>query len=585
MSQLFKNLLIINLIIMSYMLITIPLYASNQSIELTVMLIDNNYDIKPLSNYRFNIHKTNKKGIFIEDKVDPDPIALIETGPDGSANFCLPPGRYAIRSLTAYEIGENMYEWDYMFTVTPDKNISLELSNSNALKHTLWTSYQKQRPLVQTESFKPLKNGVVRVESDTGSGTGIIVDPEGLVVTTAHVLQESINNRVLFNNNKKVLAHLVAIDPKNDLAILRINTEILPEANYIEISRQINTLKKGDKVVAITFPPDSNKSIQSGLITDNTNEIISTNIKPDYNNSGCPLLNSAGELIGINNYMEFFKNREMPISEVINAEKIARLVKIAKKNINDYNISLPEETVIFTMAGKYYPENSLNKDFKLKEYTLDADPYRIYVFSPPVYYSLQSKGEIKEKTIKKSKVLPRKHKANPRKDIINKALNPDSTFLNLSDWATNPKKFKPYLAIEVVPKVQHQDGSREISFFYTGIPIIFNTKQFKFKQDFYDVELKVNGTKIAPIKRSKEWNLLLYSEHFKNLKKKTHSALLFFDPSILGSLVPYHPNELTITIYKTHKKYEPIEITLPAKTIDNLLMDFQPYFQSYQKGN
>jgi putative serine protease PepD len=146
--------------------------------------------------------------------------------------------------------------------------------------------------------------------SQKGSGSGSILDKEGRILTNYHVVQEAENLEVTLANGKKYEAKPLGGDPDNDLAVIKINA---PPAELIPVQiGNSNELFVGQKVLAIGNPFGFDRTLTTGVISglartvrsEITNRLIETAIQTDaainHGNSGGPLLDSRGRLIGIN---------------------------------------------------------------------------------------------------------------------------------------------------------------------------------------------------------------------------------------------------------------------------------------------
>ena len=173
------------------------------------------------------------------------------------------------------------------------------------------------------EIYERAASGVVQITSTTGSvdsvspqealGSGFVLDKAGHVVTNYHVVQGADQIRVSFSNRDTVEAQLVGSDPSTDLAVLQVHTSAsaltplrLGDSDKVEV---------GDPVVAIGNPFGLDRTATSGivsalqrLITAPNNftidHVIQTDAPINHGNSGGPLLNSRGQVIGVNTQIE-----------------------------------------------------------------------------------------------------------------------------------------------------------------------------------------------------------------------------------------------------------------------------------------
>ncbi len=139
-----------------------------------------------------------------------------------------------------------------------------------------------------------------------GLGSGIIIRSDGIILTNHHLVQDARKVTVNFDEKAKTIATVLASDPKTDLAIIKVNSEKpLPTLSFGD-SDQIQV---GDWTMAIGNPFGLNHTITSGIVSAvgrgqlgmlDIEDFIQTDAAINPGNSGGPLLNSKGEMIGIN---------------------------------------------------------------------------------------------------------------------------------------------------------------------------------------------------------------------------------------------------------------------------------------------
>ncbi|HBR69343.1 MAG TPA: serine protease, partial [Rhodospirillaceae bacterium] len=149
--------------------------------------------------------------------------------------------------------------------------------------------------------------GRMRRQVESALGSGVIVQPDGLVVTNAHVIKGAEEITVVLNDGREFDAKLALIDEPSDLALLRVNAkgESLPHAAL----KPSESLEVGDLVLAIGNPFGVGQTVTSGIVSalaqssldiNDFNFFIQTDAAINPGNSGGPLINLLGEVIGIN---------------------------------------------------------------------------------------------------------------------------------------------------------------------------------------------------------------------------------------------------------------------------------------------
>ena len=140
-----------------------------------------------------------------------------------------------------------------------------------------------------------------------GTGSGVIVSPDGYIITNNHVIEDSNEIEITTNDNKSYQAKIIGTDPDTDIAVLKINSN--KKLPYVFFGNSDAT-QIGEWVLAVGNPFNLNSTVTAGIISaksrdlnkrDGVNEsYIQTDAAVNRGNSGGALVNTSGELIGIN---------------------------------------------------------------------------------------------------------------------------------------------------------------------------------------------------------------------------------------------------------------------------------------------
>lgn len=187
--------------------------------------------------------------------------------------------------------------------IPEDGDISIELNNTP----TAVENIPQEGGLSLQDIYDSVIDAVVSISSNTGTGTGVIIDTAGYIVTNYHVIEGSRDLHVLLSDGRTVSAQTVGKDSISDLAVLRIEASGLTAAEFGDS----DAVRVGDSVVAIgdplgielrgTMTDGIISAINRDITTDGrTMTLLQTNAALNSGNSGGPLLNCFGQVIGIN---------------------------------------------------------------------------------------------------------------------------------------------------------------------------------------------------------------------------------------------------------------------------------------------
>jgi S1-C subfamily serine protease len=179
-----------------------------------------------------------------------------------------------------------------------------------------------------SDIYNSARHGVVQVTSTSvvsnnpflgpqeqqAEGSGFVIDKDGHVVTNYHVVQGAKKVQVSFSDNEQRDAMVVGSDPSTDIAVLKIKGAWARSLTPLSLGNS-STVKVGDAVVAIGNPFGLERTVTAGIVSAlqrqitapngfQIDEVIQTDAAINHGNSGGPLLNANGDVIGVNAQIE-----------------------------------------------------------------------------------------------------------------------------------------------------------------------------------------------------------------------------------------------------------------------------------------
>jgi len=334
------------------------------NLKVRVILVDKDLNQKPVPHLAV---------LLVADSNDPGSSHEVKTDFEGKAEFQAPPGNYRLTTPQGVDFQGHHYAWEMEINLS-DRSISMDLSNDNARVADPASVEPARKVDDLTLMFQKYQKSVVTVWSEIGSGTGFIVDSAGLIMTNQHVIGPSELISVQFDAKRKVAAKVLAFDAERDVAVLYADLSVFPGAVAAPIAKTQagrGIAVEGERVFTIGSPLGLQKIITTAIVSKVEERAIISDVNIiNHGNSGGPLFNSLGEVIGITTFS--VPGRGGPgLTGIVRIDQTAPTLEQARKKMRE--ISCPSARLLPVEPTDPYPLGPLKE--AIRSAKLDRRPY------------------------------------------------------------------------------------------------------------------------------------------------------------------------------------------------------------------
>ncbi|HYJ90155.1 MAG TPA: serine protease, partial [Pyrinomonadaceae bacterium] len=442
--------------------------------------------------------------------------------------------------------------------------VTVELSNDNAMISANVTA-QRRRVSEAGELFKTLRDGVVTVEGELGSATGFIIDDRGLVLTNQHVIAETSEVRVRFDKQTAVKARVLATDIDRDLAILQVNLTAFPKSKILKIAQDMPdnpSILEGEQVFSIGSQLQQEKILTTGIVSKIEAKAIISDIPFSYGNSGGPLFNSLGEVVGITSFN--LKGKDgASLAGIVRMEECATLIENARQQAATKN--LPSAELMPNLPESIFPVDTIRKaitakDFPVKEYLSNVKNYEIKYMTPIYKFYAIEKDRIDS--------IKTREKRNKEKGTS------ADMFRDLRSYSEYAGELLPVIDILALPEITPTAKSVLLSA-ATNLTIGYSTPYaLKYKADFYSMRLTCDAKEITPLRRTKTEIDRPLQNYYKVKTRYTYAGIYTYPYELFA---PGRCGEIKVEVFSEEDIEEPIT-TIVSDTVKNRIWsDFQDF--------
>ena len=529
-------------------------------ITIKAMIVDRDLNVKPIPKFTF----------AFQDEETGKEVSTVTTRLDGTAEVEISRAHYRVVSVRPLAFEGKQFSWNVdLLPSAPETTI--ELSNDNAKIAEDGRSYVDDL----TATFKKYRDSVVTVWAEVGAGhgTGFIADASGLVITNQHVVTTSQFIAVQFDETRMLPAKLLTSDPIKDVAVLWVDFSKIPEAQPVPLLKDGDLpAEEGEKVFTIGSPLHQSKVITTGIVSKVEAKVIISDININHGNSGGPLFNSRGKVIGITAFGDVSRQGGPGISGIIRIEQALPLLAEAKSLMK--TDSKPSANILPSFPTDTYPIEALKasaniEKFKLDPYIFGLGDYDVAIVTPILKY----RGLATEvKAGKEKERRNRKH-----------AQAAQGTFQpldDLKDWEEYVGEYEPVLVIQASPKLKESflsAFSRGMAASHGYIP---GPAKLHFKTDFYRMRLLCGTQEVKPLFPGKIQRIVNEHDAMANITDATFDGLYKYSADAINEKCL----TVTLQVFSEKEPDKPKEKVLDKKTISAVIADFGPYFAQRGSG-
>lgn len=466
-----------------------PAASATATLSVTAAIVLNDMTVRPLPVF----------ALELVSETDTTQRTMFRTALDGTASQPVPVGRYTLRSVQPVALNDSSYQWALPISITSSVT-KIELTNANAI-----TSAERKIAARQVaperEVFEQAKRAVFRVEAGLGHGSGFLAQipgvESGLVVTNDHVVANDTVVSVYLDSITHVPAVVVARDREADLALLRIPTGRCSECPKLTLAAPgpgEPLVITGERVMAIGFPLHQSMTLTTGVVSSVRDGAIISDVNINHGNSGGPMLNLAGEVVGVNAFGDFSEQGGPGISGAIAITRIDKLLAQLPGILGAATV--PEDRLLPHMPLATYPLAALREAAEAEDpksyrklFKRNADHFTLDITTPVMYRVFQRMEE--------NEVAGERRKREAASGVSKDGAYSETK--QSRDWEQYVGDANtPVVTIAIAPKIAETGGSA----FLRGLAASSGTiaqASYVFQGDVRSAHFYRNGREIEPI--------------------------------------------------------------------------------------
>jgi hypothetical protein len=375
-----------------------------------------------------------------------------------------------------------------------------------------------------------LNPSIVKIFADGGHGSGFLVSTDGLIATNHHVVRNSRHLSVQFADGRKVAAAVVTLDPQFDLAILKINRDVVSSLRPLYLLPQERDLevRAGIPVLAFGSPLSQTFMMTQGIIAKVEESVVLGDFLIQGGNSGGPLVTLEGNVVGVNTFAE---------RSISGAVRVTALRSVlASSAVTAYDAPEPSSALLLTLPVQRYPTETLKEKIAKepldsKVYRLDAKKFTITAMTPVLV----------GKTVVQQDLIQARNRMQRRGRKVN-----DPTWKEVDtpfyEWMRNAaSELDDVVTFEIKPEFGATAGSKwaaALSAFAAGVnrtSMAHVHQNLEFKSEFQDFRLYRDQEPVSPVHPGRAITEASFQAEYLTFIDEAYSGMYSYLPEVFLS--------------------------------------------------
>lgn len=504
-----------------------------------------------------------RHALLISDEPPTSTPRRVVTGPDGTADVRVRPGRYIVESDEPVAFDGKGFQWRQMVTIAAGRDLTLELTTANAeIADAPAPSSSSSAPVENDPALllPQWKDSVVAVWTPRARASGFVIDAAGLVVTSQRAIGNASAVAVQLTPSIKVAARVLAADREHDVAVLWIDPATAASVRPIPLGCADGSkppFADGQRLVAIGAPLRGQKDLALGEIIHIEAHAGVADFRLARGSIGGPVFSTAGHLVGISSTVDDEDERRRRDARIVHVDDACEVVRSAEKAMpatpRPAATHLPVEP-LRQLPGDALATAAKSRVGNLNPYQMSSSDFDVALLTPVLVYGAQHNT---------ASVNTRAGSGGSRSQALEQERR--ALLTDFGDWSDYFADTPSVLVVRVTPKLAESFwATLARGAAYTqgvAVPAIKH-----FKPGFSRLQVFCGDVEVTPIQP-------LTLEPQVSETDAIRVGLYVFDPQALGP----HCKSVKLVMYSEKEPEKPDTRTVDPQVIERIWEDFASY--------